>query len=291
MTNIFSYFIYGLLWLISLLPFRILYFFSDTFYFLVRYVFRYRRKVIDMNLKNSFPEKTEKERHIIRNNFYHHFCDTIFETIKLLNMSEQCIKKRCKFKNPDFADDFFDKERGVVIVSGHFCNWEWASSFPVWNKKCDFLPIYKPLHNKVLDKMYIKMRSRFGGQPLPKKDTLRVMIKEKLDMKSSMTCFVGDQTPTKNNIHYWTDFLNQDTPVFIGVERIAKKLDQPVYYSNLSKIKRGYYEVGMHLICDKPKEMAEFAITEIHTRMLERDILANPAYWLWSHKRWKHSRN
>jgi KDO2-lipid IV(A) lauroyltransferase len=291
MTNLVSYLIYGLVWLISLLPFRILYFFSDVFYLLVCYVIRYRKAVIEINLKKSFPEKTDEERVKIQHDFYHHFCDTIFETIKLLNISEKSIKRRYKFSNPDFADEYFDNKDGVVIILGHFCNWEWAASFPIWNEKCDLLPIYKPLHNEILDKMFINMRSRFGGQPLPKKNTLRVMIKAKEDRRPSMTCFIGDQTPTKHNINYWTNFLNQDTPIFIGVERIARKLDQPVYYSTLAKIKRGYYEVGMQLICEKPKETAEFEITETHTRMLERDIIAHPAYWLWSHKRWKHSRN
>jgi KDO2-lipid IV(A) lauroyltransferase len=260
------------------------------FYFLVAHVIRYRKKVIDNNLKNSFPDKTIQERNKIRRDFYHHLCDIFFETYKLLHISDEQMKKRCKFNNPHFADKFFEDGKGVVAIMGHYGNWEWISALPLWNDKFTFLPIYKPLHNKVLDKMYIEIRSKLGCKPLAKKDVLRTMMRHKVDSNPTLTGFIGDQTPTPRNIHYWTNFLNQDTPIFIGVEKIARKFNQPVYYTKMTKIKRGYYEVDVELITENPKEMSEFEITEIHSRILEKDIIANPAYWLWSHKRWKHSR-
>lgn len=290
MTKIFSYITYGFLWLLSFLPFRILYIFSDFIYILVAYVIRYRRKVIDTNLKNAFPEKTEKERAKIRHDFYHHLCDLFLETFKLLHISKKSMIKRCKFNNPDFADKFFDNGIGVVSIMGHIGNWEWVSSLPLWNNKFAFLPLYKPLHNKVMDKMYLDIRSHLGSQPLSKQEFLRVMMRNKVMGNPTLTGFIGDQTPTKKNIHYWTNFLNQDTPIFIGIERIAKKLNQPVFYANMRKVKRGYYEIDMHLICENPQETKEFEITEKHTRMLEENILENPCIWLWSHKRWKHKR-
>lgn len=290
MRNLFSYLTYGLLWLLSFLPFRLLYVISDILYFFIACVIRYRRNIIDNNLRNSFPDKTDKERTKIRRDFYHHLCDLFLETYKLLHISEKEIKRRCKFNNPNFADDFFDEGKSVVAIMGHYGNWEWISALPLWNDKFTFLPIYKPLHNKIMDKMYLDIRSKLGCRPLAKNDVLRAMMKHKVDKNATLTGFIGDQTPKSKNIHYWTNFLNQDTPIFIGVEKIARKFNQPVYYTRITKIKRGYYEVDVELITENPKDTDEFQITEIHTRMLEKDIKANPAYWLWSHKRWKHSR-
>jgi KDO2-lipid IV(A) lauroyltransferase len=246
--------------------------------------------VIDTNLKNSFPEKTDKERAKIRRDFYHHLCDVFLETFKLLHISNKSIIKRCKFTNPDFADKFFDQGIGVVNVMGHKGNWEWVSALPIWNDKFTFLPIYKPLHNKVMDKMYYDIRSHFGCKPVSKKEFLRVMLRNKVNKNPTLTGFIGDQTPTKKNIHYWTNFLNQDTPIFIGIERVAKKMGQPVFFTKMIKLKRGYYEVEMILITENPKETDEFEITEKHTRMLEQCIIEEPHTWLWSHKRWKHKR-
>lgn len=290
MSNFFSYLTYGVLWLISFLPFCLLYIISDILYFLVACVIRYRRTVIDTNLRNSFPEKTDVERAKIRRDFYHHLCDTFLETYKLLHISEKQMKKRCKFNNPDFADKYFDQDKGVVAIMGHYGNWEWISALPLWNDKFTFLPIYKPLHNKIMDRLYFNIRSKLGCEPLAKNDVLRTMVRHKVDGNATLTGFIGDQTPKSKNIQYWTNFLNQDTPIFIGVEKIARKLNQPVYYTRMSKVKRGYYEVDVELITETPKKTAEFEITEIHSRILEKDIKANPAYWLWSHRRWKHSK-
>jgi len=286
----FSYINYGLIWTISIFPLWFLYFISDFLYFVLYYVVRYRRKVVETNLRNSFPEKSDEKLRVIRKKFYHHLCDLSVETFKLLNMSEKSIKKRCIYNNTEIVNKYFDEGKNVMVVLGHYCNFEWLCCFSLFNSRPVFLPLYKPLHNKVMDKMYYKIRSSFGALPVANKDTLRTMIKYKMKGEPTLTCFIADQTPNKYNLNYWTEFLNQDTPVLVGTGRIAKKLGQVVVYAHMKKIKRGYYEVDMYPICEDPEHTDEKEITERHTRELERIIREAPEYWLWSHKKWKHKR-
>lgn len=290
MTFIFSYLAYAFCRLLSFLPLWLLYILSDFVFFIIYRVIAYRKKVVNQNLRNSFPEKSSEEIRKIRKEFYHHFCDLFIETIKLWNISEEEILRRCVFKNPDFFESYKAQGKSVIAVTGHYANWEWLSSLALHNIG-SFLPIYKPLHNKVIDKMYIRIREKLGAKTLAKNDTLRTMIKYRNQGDFTVTAFIGDQTPNKKNLHYWTNFLNQDTPILQGTERIAKKLNQAVVYCKMTKIKRGYYEYEFIPIADTPKEMAENEITELHTRMLEDIINENPSYWLWSHKRWKHKKN
>ncbi|RXQ97660.1 lipid A biosynthesis acyltransferase [Ancylomarina salipaludis] len=289
MTPFFSYLAYAFCRFLSFLPLRVLYLLSDFVFFITYRVIAYRKKVVNQNLKNSFPEKTSEEIRKIRKEFYHHFCDSFVETIKLWNISQDEMLKRCVCKQPDFFNQYKEQGQSVVAVLGHYGNWEWLTSFAVYNTG-DFLTIYKPLHNKVFDKMFIKIRERFGAQTLAKNDTLRTMIKHKNQGHFTITAFIGDQTPNRRNLHYWTNFLNQDTPILQGTERIAKKLDQAVVYVKMTKIKRGYYEYEFIPITDKPNKTEENEITELHTRLLENIIKEKPSYWLWSHKRWKHNR-
>ena len=289
MIKIFSYIAYGFLKLISYLPLGVLYVFSDLVFFFVYHVAGYRKQVITTNLRNAFPEKTNDEIAKIRKEFYSHFCDSFIETIKLWTISEKEIKERCKFLQPDFFEQYKQLGKSVIAILGHYGNWEWMTSFPAW-ADVNLLPIYKPLHNKVFDKFYIELRERFGAKTLPRDDTLRTMLGYRNRNEFTVTVFLGDQTPNKRNIHYWTKFLNQDTPILQGTERIAKKLEQAVVFINMQKVKRGYYEVEFIPLFNNPKETVDFEITEKHTRILEEYIVKNPAYWLWSHKRWKHKK-
>jgi len=289
MQKLLSYLAYGFLRFLSYLPLPILYLFSDFVYFIIYHIIGYRKKVVLTNMTNSFPEKSKEEILTIRKEFFHHFCDSFVETIKLWSISEKEIKKRCHFKNPDLFDIYAEKGQSIVAVLGHYGNWEWMTSFSAW-KNYNFLPIYKPLHNKVFDKMYIEIREHFGAKTLAKNDTLRTMLSYKRKNEFTITAFIGDQTPKRDNIHYWTQFLNQETPILQGTERIAKKLNQAVIYVYMKKVKRGYYEIEFLPLFDDPKNTQENEITEKHTRILEEIINRDPAYWLWSHKRWKHKR-
>ncbi|RKE03878.1 lysophospholipid acyltransferase family protein [Marinifilum flexuosum] len=290
MTKFFSYIAYGFIKLLSYLPLPVLYIFSDIIFFIVYHVVGYRKQVVHANLKNAFPEKSDKEIRKIGKEFFSHFCDSFIETIKLWTISEKEIKKRCKFLQPDFFNQYKESGKSVMAILGHYGNWEWMTSFPAW-KDVNLLPIYKPLHNKVFDKLYIQLRERFGAKTLPKDDTLRTMLRYRSEKEFTVTVFLGDQTPNRNSIHYWTKFLNQDTPILQGTERIAKKLDQAVVFCSMQKVKRGYYEVDFIPLFDNPKEAKDNEITEKHTRVLEEIIQKNPAYWLWSHKRWKHKKD
>lgn len=276
----------------ALLPFRVLYILSDILYVFVYKIASYRLKVVRQNLKASFPEKTEDERRIIEKEFYHHFCDYFVETLKLLHISDEEMQKRMQFENVELVKDLMKDGNSALMFLGHYCNWEWITSLNLCFRGEDKLlgEIYKPLKNKAMDDIFLKIRSRFGPLAIPKQDTLRVIVRLRREKEQTLIGFMADQSPSIPNIHYWTSFLNQDTPVFTGVERIAKQTGFAVVYLDMEKIKRGYYKATVRLITDDPKAEPENSITETYIRAMEKTILRNPAYWLWTHKRWKRTR-
>lgn len=291
MNHIIYYIIYAILYLHALLPFRVLYIFSDILYFPLYYIIRYRLKVVRQNLKNSFPEKNRKELKKIEKEFYHHLCDYFFETIKLLNISDEEIQRRITFKNIDLVKDLMQGDKSCIMFLGHYGNWEWVPSITLQFSDDTMLgQIYRPLKNKAFDDIFLKLRSRFGSISITKNHTLRSMLEFKKENKKVLIGFISDQTPSKINIHYWTNFLNQDTPVYTGVERIAKKTGFTVTYLDVIKTGRGKYECEVKLITAESKSEPEFVITEKYIREIEKTILRQPAYWLWTHKRWKHKR-
>jgi KDO2-lipid IV(A) lauroyltransferase len=244
-------------------------------------------------MKNSFPEKSKAELKKLKRRFYHHFADYIVENIKLAGISEKELLKRAYITNPELVFEL--KDRGhtcIMLLMGHYGNWEWFSGtsnrfYGVF--ELNFL--YRPLNNKAFDNLFLYMRTRFYSFCLKKNDAAREIISIKRTGVPSLVIFIADQTPSKANLHYWTTFLNQDSAILTGAERIAKKLSIPVVFCDLRQIKRGYYEVDFKLISENPSETQEFEITEKFARMMEKTILRNPALWLWTHKRWKHKRN
>lgn len=287
----FSYILYVFIWLISFLPFRVLYIMADMNYVLLYYVFRYRRKVVRVNLCNSFPEKSLKEIVIIERKYYKHMADLTVELYKLWHMSEASIRKRCVFRNTELPQKYFDEGRSVIGVLGHYGNWEWMSSYSLWENDADFLALYKPIRDKMTDRMMKEIRSRFGAVLVAKDDTLRVIARYRSEGRLFLAGFIGDQTPNVHNLNFWTRFLNQDTPVLLGTERIARKYDIPVVSVRMRKVKRGYYEVEFVDVCAHPAGLEPGVLTEMHTRLLESFIQEEPQYWLWSHKRWKHKKD
>lgn len=287
-----SYILYGFIWCFTLLPLRVLYLFSDILYLILYYVVQYRRKVVRTNLCNSFPEKSGQEIIRIEKKYYRHMCDLFVEMYRMWHMSEKEIKRRCVFKNLEVVQQYFDQNRSVIGVLGHYGNWEWMSSFSLWVKPgIAFYALYKPLHDKVSDRMLRKIRARFGAVVIPKDDILREIIKSKKEGRLFLAGFIGDQTPNVHNLNFWTNFLNQDTPVLIGTEKIARKFDLPVISLRMRCVKRGYYEVDFVDICGRPGELEPGELTRMHTRVLEQTIRDVPELWLWSHKRWKHRRD
>lgn len=271
------------------LPLGWLYRLSDLLYGLVYYVVRYRVKVTRRNLAASFPELKAQERRALERRFYHHFTDYIVETIKLAAIDQPDLLHRAVIRNPEVVDRLMDEGRPLIIIlMGHYGNWEWFTSSANYFKQTRLYQIYRPLSNRAFDRLFIDLRTRFGSRGIPKNDVVREMIRLKQSKERALGIFIADQTPSKANLHYWTDFLRQDTPVLTGAERLARKLDLPVVYLDVWQEARGYYTSELKLITDKPKETPEFFITERYARLMEETILRDPAGWLWTHRRWKH---
>lgn len=277
----------ALIYLISLLPLRVLYVISDFFYIILYHLTGYRRKVVFNNLKNSFPEKTINELKAIEKRYYRYLADLIIESVKSFTISPEEIKMRFVIKNLSAITTHLNNGRPVIAVSGHYGNWEWGSLAISQLLKDDILIVYKPLSNKRFESLINSVRSKFGAVMVPMKSTLRKLSEYK--NKPYLLALVGDQTPTKEESNYFTNFLNQDTAVFLGVEKIAVKFDNPIVYFNITRIKRGYYECEIKPLVNNPKLTSKFEITKLHTMELERNIQKAPEFWLWSHKRWKFS--
>ena len=255
------------------------------------YVVRYRRKVVESNLKSSFPEKDAAEIRVIEKEFYHFFCDYIVESVKLLTMSREDLKRRMVFKGTDIVETIVKEGQSCAVYLGHYCNWEWITSLPLWiTPQAQCGQIYHPIENRDMDMLFLKLRQRMGAICIPMQDTLRYILKYRSENQPVVIGYISDQKPHWVNIHHWVDFLNHDTPVLTGTERIARKMNHAVFYMDVRRLRRGYYEAEFKLITRDPKAMPEFELTDIYYRMLEESIRQAPAYWLWSHDRWKRTR-
>ena len=280
-------FYYLLILPISLLPYPLLYLFSDFLFLIMYRLIGYRKKVVFTNLKNSFPNKSDQELKAIMADFYRHLCDIIMESMKGFTISEKQLRKRLVIKNPEFSNYFADKGQSIIFVGGHYNNWEiCAQAFAMYsNHEC--IGIYKPLSNQFINDKIYTSRSKYGMNLVSMKQTKKSF--NEVD-KPKAIVFGSDQNPSNPKRAHWVNFLNQDTAVLFGVERYAKEYNWPVVFVSISKVKRGHYEVEYSLITDIPNEQPHGKITEDFTKRLEQDIINQPQYWLWSHKRWKHKR-
>jgi KDO2-lipid IV(A) lauroyltransferase len=277
----------------AILPMPILYVLSDILYVFIYRVVRYRVKLVRRNMKNSFPEKTDEELRRLERKFYHHFTDYLVENIKLADISQAELLRRAQLRNPEMIKPLLAQGHTcMMLVMGHYGNWEWFTSFPAcFGGAVEVYQIYRPLTNKVFDRLFVFLRTRFHAFGMKKKEALRDIIQLKRANIPSLVVFMADQTPSRANLHYWTTFLNQESAILTGPERIATKLDIPIIFVDVQQPKRGYYTVDFELLTDRPKEMPEFWITEEYTRRMEKCILREPAYWLWTHKRWKYKKS
>lgn len=273
------------LYLLALLPFPLLYLLSDFCYYILYYIIKYRRHVVMPNLRNSFPEKTEEELQQIEKKYFKFLCDNILESFKMLTMSRREISRRFKFVNPEVVEHYLQQGRSVLLTGGHYGNWEWGNLSVKACFQNDVLVIYKPLADVKFGEFMNTMRSRFGTTMVPMKLTLRKIVEHK--NKTFIAVFVSDQTPTRDESQFFTKFLNQDTAVFLGVEKIAKVTGNPVVFCQIDRVKRGYYQATFTTLFEDPKATADHEITISHTQKLESYIKAKPELWLWSHKRWK----
>lgn len=286
------YIFFCICYLLSLLPLRILYCISDLLYLPVFHVVKYRRRIVWKNLTTSFPEKDRDEIHFIEKKFYHWFCDYFVETIKLLTISKKEMSRRMTFKNVEALMQVLDNRQSCAIYLGHYCNWEWITSLPLLfnDDSIKFGHVYHSLENKKFDKFFLKLRGRMGSISIPMRGILRKMAEFRKTDKKIIIGYISDQVPLWNNIHYWTNFLNHDTPVFTGAERIIRSNNNAAFYGDLKCTKRGHYECEFRLLTDTPEKYEEFGITEMYFRELEKTIQRAPQYWLWTHNRWKRTR-
>lgn len=271
------------LYLISLLPFWLLYLISDILFVILFYIIGYRRKVVRENLQNAFPEKQAAERAEIEKKYYRYLADLFVETIKMASISAHELQRRVVCTNPEIIKNYEAAGKSVTAVAGHYCNWEWAGL--EFSTRTRLFVVYKSLANDAMDRYFIKKRTRFGGVAVPMAQALRSSVAHKHEFTISV--YAGDQTPTLNTAHYFTGFLNQPTAVFLGIEKIAKLIDSAVIFYDMRRVKRGYYAYTIVPLVENPAETALHEITTAHVKYLETMIRREPQYWLWSHRRWK----
>lgn len=285
--------VYVLFYTLSLLPFRILYGMADIGYVLLYYIIRYRRGVVRKNLVTAFPEKSINDIKTIERKFYHWFCDYFLEAIKLLSISEKELRRRFTIINSEEVEQCFQEGQDVAAILGHYCNWEWLSCVGMnLPPERETGLIYHPLRNKTFDYLFRKLRSHEqNSHVIPKKDILRYVVTKKREGVRNICGYISDQGPKWTNIHLWLPFLNHEyTPVFTGGERIMRKMNNAVFYVEMSRPKRGYYTATYKLITREPNTLPADDITRQFFRLLEGTIRQEPAFYLWSHNRWKRTK-
>lgn len=274
---------------LSYLPLRILYVVSDLLYLVIYKLVGYRTEVVKQNIRNSFPNLTKKEQKKIVSSFYRHFCDLMIESLKAFSISEEEIISRIKARNPELLNKFANEGRNIILVAGHYNNWELLATGLNPQIKHTLAGVYAPLTNPYFEKKFAESRTKFGLKLIKKREADDIIGKQ--EENPIAYAFVADQSPQFIRPKtYWTTFLNQETAVMYGTEKYAVKFDMPVIFTAIEKISRGYYEIVFTLLEGNPREAAYCHITEQHTRSLEKQILKAPEYYLWTHKRWKHKK-
>lgn len=279
--------------LVSLLPWRVLYWLSDLIFFLTYHIGRYRYKVVTDNLSKCFPENDNKWIRLTARKFYRYFADYIVETIKLNHVSDEEMKKRVVYNQIEIVDEILESGKPIVAYFAHCFNWEWAPAITLWtsrHKDVDavFAQVYRPLKNKWTDQWLLRLRSRFGSHSFAKRTVLRDLIKLRRDNIPWMTGFMSDQKPSHGDPTLPLMFLNRPTAMITGTETLARKFGAAVVYMDIERLSRGYYSVTIRKICDDASTMPQHEVTRSYTALLEKTIRRNPPIWLWSHKRWKY---
>ncbi|WP_417855554.1 lysophospholipid acyltransferase family protein [Xanthomarina gelatinilytica] len=279
--------IYPFLWLISILPFRLLYLFSDGIYILIYHIIGYRKKTVKENLHLVFPDKSNKEIKTITKTFYHHLCDMIVESIKSMTISEAEMKKRFVIKNVDQILELEKENKSIVLMCGHYASWEWIFILQRYINHKGYA-IYKRLANKYFDALVKRIRAKYNSYLITTKETFTVLMAAKKKGELTINGFAADQSPKHDKAFHWQEFMNIKVPVHTGAELLAKKLDMAVVFLKVKKLKRGYYEATIETITKTPREFRDYDITDIFLKRLEAQIYEAPEHYLWTHKRWKH---
>ncbi|AWG27011.1 lysophospholipid acyltransferase family protein [Flavobacterium kingsejongi] len=282
--------VYPILWCISILPFRILYFFSDIIYFIVYHIVGYRKETVRENMAIALPHLTDEERKIVEQKFYHHFCDTFLEMIKTMTISEKEIKKRFVFDNLEIIEEIEAKGKSIILMCGHYASYEWLL---LMNKYISFqgFGIYKRIYNKYFDRLVRRIRGKFDATLIDAKEAALKMKENQQKGILGYYGFISDQSPKLHRTNHYTKFFGVEVPVHTGAELLAKKLDMNIMFVKGEKVKRGYYKANFIKYIDEPKTIPNYQITDCFIKLLEQQIIEAPEYYLWTHKRFKHRRD
>ena len=278
---------YPIIWLLSLLPMKILYLLSDFLYLIFFYLIGYRKKVVLENLQFAFPKKELDELRTIQKKFFKHFTDIFIESIKAFTISEKTIKKHYKYTNPELINDLYDKGRSIAFMGSHQANWEWSISIPLVVKITCF-GAYTRIGNSYFDKTVKDSRTKFGFIGYKTTETIKSISRNFDEGVQGLYLLLSDQSPQIHKTHYWREFMGVKVPIHTGAEMIAKKFDMAVVNYTVKKVKRGYFEVTFETITEQPNEYKDYEITDKYLAITERNICDQPEYYLWSHKRFKH---
>jgi len=278
---------YPLLWLISILPFRIFYWLSDLVYFIIYRIVGYRKNVVRENLAMTLPHLSDAERKVIEKKFYQHMCDMFMETIKTMSISPEEMEKRFRVTNIELVQDYAKKGKSVILVASHYASYEWLLTI---NPKLGFqgIAIYKKIANRYFDKLIREIRSKYNTELIETRQAIPTMAQNQREGKLSLYGLASDQSPKLDRIFHSMKFMGIEVPVHTGAEMLAKKYDLSVIMVKVKKVGRGYYEATFLTIADNPNEFENFEITERYLREVEKQIYEVPEYYLWTHKRWKH---
>ena len=273
-------------YLTQLIPFWLVHLCASILAFLLQYVVKYRAAVVRQNLKNAFPTYTNAALKELEKKFYLNFCDVLLENLKLNSISKSTVRKRMKFLNPAVFSDLAETGKGVMLIGAHYNNWEWmALSLSTYlNEK--MFSVYKPLNNKISDRLMLNARASFGANIIPMQQFPKVVLKNK--NRGAVHLMVADQSPHRSKLDFFCTFLNQDTPVYLGAEKLMKAANLNLYFVEVHRVKRGFYEMKIVPLNEQSTNEKGQA-TKMHLSHLEKMIINSPESWLWSHRRWKHS--
>jgi KDO2-lipid IV(A) lauroyltransferase len=281
--------LYPIIWFISKLPFRVLYFTSDMVYIIIYYIIGYRKKIVRYNLATALPHKSEKERLIIEKKSYRHLCDMFLEMIKTMSISKEEIDKRFTFTNVETLTEMEKQGKSIAVLMAHYASYEWAISLNKFSDLTSYA-IYKRVANSYFDKLVKDIRLKFKAQLITTRETIPIIEKNHRENRLGIYGFASDQSPQLSKTHHWGTFLGIETPIHTGAEMLAKRFDMNVIFLKVKKIKRGYYQATIETMFDDPKEVPNYQISDEFLRRVEKQIYEAPEYYLWTHKRGKHSK-
>jgi KDO2-lipid IV(A) lauroyltransferase len=282
--------VYPFLWILSILPTMVLYRFSNFLFFIVYYLFKYRKKVVRENLRLCFPKKSLHEIKTIEKKFFRHLCDMFVESIKSISISEAEMRERYKFTNIEEVNKIEAANKSILLMCAHYGSWEWIFIIQKY-VNTDGYAIYKKIENKYFDQLIRKIRAKYNTNLITNKETFTSMREHKRLGKKGIYGFLSDQSPKLKSAYHWKEFMNIKVPVHTGAEKLAKELDLAIVFFKTKKMKRGYYETTFKTVTLSPNEFEDYQITDLFINYLEDMIHEEPAHYLWTHKRWKHRNN